>query len=77
VTAGLAALRRRDTGDAAERTNRAVIVRGGPCADEGVRLGAAGAHRPVPIVLYMVMHNLERIAASLMLAGFPAQRPPR
>jgi uroporphyrin-III C-methyltransferase len=54
--------------------NRAVIFAAGHGADENfdwAPLARAGA----PIVLYMVMHHLERIADALMAAGLAPQTP--
>jgi uroporphyrin-III C-methyltransferase len=74
VTAGLAALAVADIPATMRGVNRAVIFAAGHGADEDfdwaplVRTGQ-------PIVLYMVMHNLERIAAALAAAGLPADTP--
>jgi uroporphyrin-III C-methyltransferase len=74
VTAGLAALAAAGIPATLRGTNRAVIFAAGHGADADfdwaplVRTGA-------PIVLYMVMHNLERISAALLQAGLAAQTP--
>ena len=54
--------------------NRAVIFAAGHGADEDFDW-APLARTGQPIVLYMVMHNLERIAAALMAAGLAPQTP--
>jgi uroporphyrin-III C-methyltransferase len=74
VTAGLAALAAAGIPATLRGTNRAVIFAAGHGADEDfdwAPLVRAGQ----PIVLYMVMHNLERIAASMMQAGLDANTP--
>jgi uroporphyrin-III C-methyltransferase len=74
ITAGLAALACARIPATLRGVNRAVIFAAGHGADESfdwtplVRTGQ-------PIVLYMVMHNLERISAELMQAGLGAQTP--
>jgi uroporphyrin-III C-methyltransferase len=74
VTAGLAALAAAGIPATLRGTNRAVIFAAGHGADADfdwaplVRTGA-------PIVLYMVMHNLERISAALLQAGLAAETP--
>jgi uroporphyrin-III C-methyltransferase len=74
VTAGLAALAAADIPATMRGVNRAVIFAAGHGADEDfdwaplVRTGQ-------PIVLYMVMHNLERITAALAAAGLPGDTP--
>jgi uroporphyrin-III C-methyltransferase len=74
VTAGLAALASARIPATLRGTNRAVIFAAGHGADEDfdwaplVRTGQ-------PIVLYMVMHNLERITAALREAGLAADTP--
>jgi uroporphyrin-III C-methyltransferase len=74
VTAGLAALAAADIPATMRGVNRAVIFAAGHAAEEDfdwaplVRTGQ-------PIVLYMVMHNLERIAAALVAAGLPGDTP--
>jgi uroporphyrin-III C-methyltransferase len=74
VTAGLAALAAAGIPATLRGVNRAIIFAAGHGADEDfdwAPLARAGQ----PIVLYMVMHNLERITASLMKAGLDAQTP--
>jgi uroporphyrin-III C-methyltransferase len=74
VTAGLAALAAAAIPATLRGTNRAVIFAAGHGADEEfdwAPLARAGE----PIVLYMVMHNLERIAAALMAAGLDGATP--
>jgi uroporphyrin-III C-methyltransferase len=74
VTAGLAALAAASIPATLRGINRAVIFAAGHGADENfdwAPLARAGA----PIVLYMVMHNLERIADALMAAGLAPQTP--
>jgi uroporphyrin-III C-methyltransferase len=74
VTAGLAALAAADIPATMRGINRAVIFAAGHGAEEDfdwaplVRTGQ-------PIVLYMVMHNLERIAAALIAAGLGGETP--
>jgi len=74
VTAGLAALAAADIPATMRGINRAVIFAAGHGAEEDfdwaplVRTGQ-------PIVLYMVMHNLERIAAALLAAGLGGDMP--
>jgi uroporphyrin-III C-methyltransferase len=74
VTAGLAALAAAAIPATLRGTNRAVIFAAGHGADEEfdwAPLARAGQ----PIVLYMVMHNLERIAVELIKAGLAAATP--
>jgi uroporphyrin-III C-methyltransferase len=74
VTAGLAALAEAGIPATLRGVNRAVIFAAGHGADEEfdwaplVRTGQ-------PIVLYMVMHNLEQIAGALREAGMPGSTP--
>ena len=74
VTAGLAALAAAGIPATLRGVNRAVIFAAGHGADEEfdwaplVRTGQ-------PIVLYMVMQNLQRITAALMEAGLAADTP--
>ncbi len=74
VTAGLAALAAAAIPATLRGTNRAVIFAAGHGADEDFDW-APLARTGQPIVLYMVMHNLERITAELMKAGLAAQTP--
>ena len=74
VTAGLAALAAAAIPATLRGINRAVIFAAGHGADENfdwAPLARAGQ----PIVLYMVMHNLDRIAAALMAAGLDGAAP--
>ena len=74
VTAGLAALAAADIPATMRGINRAVIFAAGHGAEEDfdwaplVRTGQ-------PIVLYMVMHNLERISTALQAAGLGGDTP--
>jgi uroporphyrin-III C-methyltransferase len=74
VTAGLAALAAASIPATLRGVNRAVIFVAGHGENDQfdwaplVRTGE-------PIVLYMVMHNLERVAAALMRAGLAPQTP--
>jgi uroporphyrin-III C-methyltransferase len=74
VTAGLAALASAAIPATLRGTNRAVIFAAGHGADEDFDW-APLARTGQPIVLYMVMHNLERIAAALMQAGLAGETP--
>jgi uroporphyrin-III C-methyltransferase len=74
VTAGLAALAAAAIPATLRGVNRAVIFAAGHGADENfdwAPLARAGQ----PIVLYMVMRNLDRIAAALMDAGLAGATP--
>ncbi len=74
ITAGLAALAAAAIPATLRGINRAVIFAAGHGADEDfdwAPLARAGQ----PIVLYMVMHNLGRIAAALMDAGLAGATP--
>jgi uroporphyrin-III C-methyltransferase len=74
VTAGLAALAAADIPATMRGVNRAVIFAAGHGAEEDfdwAPLVRAGQ----PIVLYMAMHNLERIAAALVAVGLAADTP--
>jgi uroporphyrin-III C-methyltransferase len=74
VTAGLAALAAASIPATLRGVNRAVIFAAGHGADEEFDWTAL-ARAGQPIVLYMVMHNLQRIANALMAAGLAAQTP--
>ena len=74
VTAGLAALAAAAIPATLRGTNRAVIFAAGHGAEEDFDW-APLARTGQPIVLYMVMHNLERIAAALMEAGLAGATP--
>jgi uroporphyrin-III C-methyltransferase len=74
VTAGLAALAAAAIPATLRGVNRAVIFAAGHGAEEDfdwAPLARAGQ----PIVLYMVMHNLDRIAAALMDGGLAGITP--
>jgi uroporphyrin-III C-methyltransferase len=74
VTAGLAALAAAAIPATLRGVNRAVIFAAGHGADEDFDWTPL-ARTGQPIVLYMVMHNLERIAAALLRAGLDRQTP--
>ena len=74
VTAGLAALAAAAIPATLRGINRAVIFAAGHGAEEDFDW-APIARAGQPIVLYMVMHNLDRIAAALMDAGLAATTP--
>src|ERR1700691_552170 len=74
VTAGLAALASASIPATLRGVNRAIIFAAGHGADEDFDWTAL-ARTGQPIVLYMVMHNLEQIAAALMAAGLAARTP--
>ncbi len=74
VTAGLAALAAAGIPATLRGINRAVIFAAGHGAEENFDW-APLARTGQPIVLYMVMHNLERIAAALLEAGIAAATP--
>jgi uroporphyrin-III C-methyltransferase len=74
VTAGLAALAAAAIPATVRGTNRAVIFAAGHGADEDFDW-APLARTGQPIVLYMVMQNLERIAAAMMQAGVAGDTP--
>jgi uroporphyrin-III C-methyltransferase len=74
VTAGLAALAAAAIPATLRGTNRAVIFAAGHGADEDFDW-APIARAGQPIVIYMVMHNLERIAAGLIAAGLDTRTP--
>jgi uroporphyrin-III C-methyltransferase len=74
VTAGLAALAAASIPATLRGINRAVILAAGHGADEDFDW-APLVHTGQPIVLYMVMHNLERIISALTHAGLAADTP--
>jgi uroporphyrin-III C-methyltransferase len=74
VTAGLAALAAANIPATLRGINRAIIFAAGHGADEDFDW-APLARTGQPIVLYMVMHNLERITAALRRAGIAASTP--
>ncbi len=74
VTSGLAALTAAAIPATLRGVNRAVIFAAGHGAEENfdwAPLARAGQ----PLVLYMVMHNLDRIAAALMEGGLAGATP--
>ena len=74
VTAGLAALAGASIPATLRGVNRAVIFAAGHGAEENFDW-APIARAGQPIILYMVMHNLEEIAAALMAAGLRPNTP--
>jgi uroporphyrin-III C-methyltransferase len=74
VTAGLAALASASIPATLRGVNRAVIFAAGHGAEEDFDWSAI-ARTGQPIVLYMVMHNLEMITGALMKAGLRGQTP--
>ncbi len=74
VTAGLAALAAASIPATLRGVNRAVIFAAGHGAEEDFDW-APLARTGAPIVLYMVMHNLEQITAALRAAGLAANTP--
>jgi uroporphyrin-III C-methyltransferase len=74
VTAGLAALTAAGIPATLRGVNRAVIFAAGHGAEENFDW-APLARTGQPIVLYMVMHNLERITAAMLDAGMAAKTP--
>jgi uroporphyrin-III C-methyltransferase len=74
VTAGLAALAAAGIPATLRGLNRAVVFAAGHGADENFDWGPL-ARTGQPIVLYMVMRNLERIAAAMLQAGIAGSTP--
>jgi uroporphyrin-III C-methyltransferase len=74
VTAGLAALTAANIPATLRGINRAVIFAAGHGAEQDFDW-APLARTGQPIVLYMVMHNLERITAAMREAGLAAGTP--
>jgi uroporphyrin-III C-methyltransferase len=74
VTAGLAALAAAGIPATLRGVNRAVVFAAGHGAEEDFDW-APLARTGQPIVLYMVMHNLERITAAMLQAGIVASTP--
>ena len=74
VTAGLAALAAAGIPATLRGINRAVIFAAGHGADQDFDW-APLARTGQPIVLYMVMHNLERMTAAMLEAGIGAGTP--
>jgi len=75
VTAGLAALAAASIPATLREVNRAVIFAAGHGAEDDHFDWGPLARAGAPIVFYMVMHNLERIAAALVHAGCAPQMP--
>jgi len=75
VTAGLAALTAASIPVTMREINRAVIFAAGHGADEDAYDWGPLARAGAPIVLYMVLHNLDRITAALMRAGRERKTP--
>jgi uroporphyrin-III C-methyltransferase len=75
VTAGLAALAAASIPATLREVNRAVIFAAAHGAQDDAFDWGPLARAGAPIVLYMVMHNLERIAAALMRAGRAPHTP--
>jgi uroporphyrin-III C-methyltransferase len=74
VTSGLAALAAAGIPATLRGVNRAVVFAAGHGADEDFDW-APLARTGQPIVLYMVMHNLERIVAAIIEAGLAGDTP--
>ena len=74
VTAGLAALAAAGIPATLRGINRAVVFAAGHGAEEDFDW-APLARTGQPIVLYMVMHNLERITAAMLQAGIVGSTP--
>ncbi|HEY7666340.1 MAG TPA: uroporphyrinogen-III C-methyltransferase [Xanthobacteraceae bacterium] len=75
VTAGLGALAAASIPATLRGINRAIIFAAGHGAEDDAFDWAPLARAGQPIVLYMVMHNLERIAQALMDGGMAGQTP--
>jgi uroporphyrin-III C-methyltransferase len=77
VTAGLAGLTAAGVPATTRDTNHALILATGHLAEDADHDAnwAALAHTGQPIVLYMAMRNLDRITASLIAGGLPADTP--
>ena len=78
VTAGLAALAAASIPATLRGVNRAVIFAAGHGTGDGIDQDfdwAPLARTGAPIVLYMVMHHLARVADALMAAGLAPQAP--
>jgi uroporphyrin-III C-methyltransferase len=74
VTSGLAALATAGIPATLRGINRAVIFAAGHGADQDFDWAPLVRTRQ-PIVLYMVMHNLERIVAAMIEAGLAGETP--
>src|SRR2546430_2531819 len=75
VTAGLAALTAASIPMTMREINRDVIFAAGHGADDAAYDWGPLARAGAPIVLYMVLHNLDRITAALMRAGRAPKTP--
>jgi uroporphyrin-III C-methyltransferase len=75
VTAGLAALAAASIPATMREINRALIFAAGHGADEDEFDWGPLARTSQPLVLYMVMHNLDRVANALMRGGRDAKTP--
>ena len=75
VTAGLAALAAASIPVTMRHLNRAVILAAGHGAEDDAYDWSPLARAGVPIVFYMVLHNLDRIAAALIRAGREPKTP--
>ena len=75
VTAGLAAPAAALIPLTMREVNRAVIFAAGHGAEDDAYDWGPLARAGAPIVLYMVLHNLDRIAAALMRAGRAPKTP--
>jgi uroporphyrin-III C-methyltransferase len=75
VTAALGALAAASIPATLRGINRAVVLAAGHGAEDDAFDWAPLARAGAPIVLYMVMHNLERIADALMRGGLAPHTP--
>lgn len=75
ITAGLAALATASIPATMREINRALIFAAGHGADEDDFDWGPLARTAQPLVLYMVMHNLDRIAHALMRGGRDGKTP--
>jgi uroporphyrin-III C-methyltransferase len=75
VTAGLGALAAASIPATLRGINRAIIFAAGHGAEDDAFDWAPLARTGQPIVLYMVMHNLERITQALIRAGLAPRTP--
>ena len=76
ITAGLGGLAAAGIPATTRDTNQAVILMTGHCAADGAEIDwAAYARTKAPLVLYMAMANLPKIAAALIAAGTAPDMP--
>ena len=75
VTAGLAALAAASIPATMREVNRAIILAAGHGGEDDSFDWGPLARSGEPMVLYMVLHNLERIAAALIKAGRKPETP--